>query len=75
MEMDAGNTTVNCYNETVNQHEGDTVCGPESVYKHTCFIVSKHLIHLCEMLLTTENVHCRLLQKNHKNTFSDILKV
>lgn len=56
MEMDAGNTTVNCYNQTVNQHEGDTVCDPESVYKHTSSIISIHLIHLCEMLLTTENV-------------------
>lgn len=56
MEMDGGNTTVNCYNQTVNQHEGDTVCDPESVYKHTSSIISIHLIHLCEMLLTTENV-------------------
>lgn len=31
MEMDGGNTTVYCHNETVAQHEEDVVCDPESV--------------------------------------------
>jgi len=51
MEMDGGNTTVYCHNETMNQQDGDTVCDPES----NTYASQKNSILKLMLLIITES--------------------